>query len=243
MERTITAVTLGRSLRSQANIRTRQPLRSAILVSINSEVREDLNTMKEIFVEELNVKNVGVEEGEEKLVTLTAKANFRSLGPRLGKNMKEVATKVSNFGYPEINSLRQGKSINVSYGENLQIEISLEDIEIRRQEKPGIAAANEGDITVALDLTLDEELEQEGLAREIVNRIQNLRKETGLEVTDRITITYSVPDPVNQAILKHSDYITKETLAKKITAASNIQGGELIKILEYECQFLIEKVG
>ena len=241
MKRTIKTVSLGRYLRSQANIRTRQPLQSAILVSMNAKVRNDLEAMKEIIMEELNVKNVIIEDGEEKLVTLTAKANYRSLGPKLGKNMKEVAAKIAKFCGREINDLRKGNVLPIHFCETGKIDIGIDDIEIRRQEKPGIAAANEGEITVALDLNLDESLKLEGLAREVVNRIQNLRKEAGFDVSDRIKIFFDVPHFVNKAIGKHEKYISKETLATELISSASLDGDTSLMILEHECKFKLEQ--
>ena len=210
MSTTIKAVSLGRFLRSQASLRTRQPLQSAYLVSINPDVRDDLETMKSIVAEELNVKNVIIDEDEDKLVNLLAKANFRQLGPRLGKSMKQIASEIAKFDENQIRSLREGGSIVLAY-DQADVEISIDDIEIKREQKSGIAAANEGDITVALDMNISEDLRIEGWAREIVNRIQNLRKEMDFDVADRIKIHYALPDEIATSIRAHHDYIAGET--------------------------------
>ena len=241
MSRTIQAVSLGRSLRSQAGIRIRQPLKSAILVSMNSQVRKDLEAMTEIIAEELNVKKVVIEKNEERLVNLTAKANFRALGPRLGAHMKHVAKAIAKFSHSEIQSLLDGQCMTVSLDDETPVAIGFDDIEIRREERPGITAVNEHDITVALDLTLDEELEMEGWAREIVNRLQNLRKESNFEVTDRIKVTYSVPKPLENVITKFEDYISRETLAEEFNKVRDLDEFPPQRIGEYDCYFLLTK--
>ena len=241
MSRTIKAVSLGRSLRSQAGIRVRQPLNSAILVSMNSQVRQDLKEMEDIIAEELNVKRIIIEENEEKLVNLTAKANFRTLGPRLGKSMKQAAQFISNLTYGQIRPLLEGYHVEMKLDDGREEKITLDDIEIRRQEKPGIAAVNEGDITVALDVTINKELKLEGWAREIVNRIQNLRKELNLEVTDRIKVGYSVPEPIEEAINKFENYISRETLAVALNEVNETIDAVPFEVDEYQCYFSLTK--
>ena len=244
MSSTIKAVSLGRSLRSQAAIRTRQPLKSAILVSMNSQVRKDLGEMKEIIAEELNVKNIIIKENEEELVNLTAKANFRTLGPRLGKTMKEAAGMISKFNHAQIQSLLEGQVVNLTLGgeTQTQVEVTINDIEIRREERPDIAAVNEQDITVALDLTVNQELEMEGWAREIVNRLQNLRKESNLEVTDRIKITYSAPQPIENVIAKFKSDIARETLAEEFHKTNDMNKNSTLKIGDHTCYFSLAKI-
>ena len=241
MSRTIKAVSLGRSLRSQAGIRVRQPLNSAILVSLNSQVRQDLEEMEEIIAEELNVKRIIIEENEETLVNLSAKANFRTLGPRLGKSMKQAAQFISNLTYDQVRPLIEGSPIGMKLDDGTEAEITLNDIEICRQEKSGIAAVNEDDITVALDLNLNEELTMEGWAREIVNRFQNLRKELNLEVTDRIKVTYSVPEPISKAIAKFESYIARETLAVDLNKVNKIKDVLPFEVGEHLCYFSLTK--
>ncbi len=242
MNRTIHAVSLGRSLRSQAGTRTRQPLNCAFLVSINGDVRDDLNEMKEIIAEELNVKNVVIDENEEKLVHLSAKANFKNLGPRLGKSMKNAAAVIADLDYSAINKLRAGERLSIAISDDSTIEITLDDIELRREEKPGIGVANYQDITVALDMMITEDLEFEGWAREIVNRLQNLRKEADLEVSDRIRIGYRVPAPLDRVIDRFKDYIMGETLGTEITQMGADTEGILIAIDDHDCYFSVDKI-
>jgi len=224
MARTRTAVGLGRFLRSQANARTRHPLRTAILVSMQEDVREDLRALQDIVADELNVKEVDIRDDEEAVVTLSAKANFRALGPRLGKNMKVAAGKIAGLSFEEIQSLREDHAIILELDGADPLELTVDDILIQREEKEDMPVANEGDITVALDLYRDEDLVREGLAREIVHVIQNIRREKELDVSDRITVTYGVPDEVAPAFEQFRDYIMGETLCTTLVRADAVDG-------------------
>lgn len=216
MASTMTAVSLGRYLRTQTKLRVRQPLAEAILVSAESHVREDLEAMSDIIAEELNVKTVTIRADEEALVDLTAKANFRSLGPRFGKEMKAAAAAVAAMTSGQIARLRRDQSIGLAV--NGQNEIfGSDDILIQRSEKDGITVANEGHVTVALDIRLNDALRAEGWARELISRIQNLRKEMNLDVADRISVVYDLPEEIAQAAAACSDYIANEVLAVSLT--------------------------
>ena len=241
MSRAIRAVSLGRYLRSQSGIRTRQPLSSVFLVSISRDVRDDLDSMKDVIAEELNVKNVVIDENEERLVNLSAKANFKKLGPELGKDMKHAASSITNLDHLEIDGLREGKTIELSLANETIISITLDDIEICREEKAGFMAANESDITVALDFTLTETLKLEGFAREIVNRIQNMRKDLNLDVTDRILINYTGPIMIQKVIHEFNSYIMGETLATSINKSEKNDHMETFMIDDHECCFAVEK--
>jgi isoleucyl-tRNA synthetase len=217
MAHAMAAVTLGRFLRTQAGLRIRQPLRSAVLVSANPDVCADLATMREGIAEELNVKEVTVSADEEALVHLSARPNFRALGPRLGKRMKAAAAAIGGLDAAALRCLRNGDSVCLDLGEGDPVTITVADVDVRREEKQGLTVANEGDVTVALDTRLDECLSQEGWAREVVSRIQNLRKEADLEVTDRIDVRYDGPPEIDAAVQAFSDYVRQETLAVCLT--------------------------
>lgn len=212
MASTMTAVSLGRYLRSQTKLRIRQPLSEAVLVSAEQRVRGDLEAMAEVVAEELNVKRVVVQADEETLVDLSAKANYRVLGPRFGKQMKAVAGAIAAMTAGQISELRDTGTVELQV-EGTALTFSTDDILIERTEKAGITVANEGHVTVALDTRLDEALRAEGWAREVVSRIQNLRKEMGLDVVDRITVTLSASEQVQNAVTRFRDYIAREVLA------------------------------
>ncbi len=218
MRRTMAAVSLGRFLRTQAVLKVRQPLAAAVLVSANPEVRADLQEMAAVVAEELNVKTVDVRADEEELVTLSAKPNLKKLGPKLGVKMKAAIPLIAGLGSRAINRLRAGETVSLDVGDGQAVEIGADDILVQRTEKEGMTVANAGDITVALDTRLSAELIQEGWAREVVSKLQNLRKELRFEVTDRIRVTYDAPAEVAQAMVAQSTYICAETLAMSLTA-------------------------
>ena len=240
MARTRTAVGLGRYLRSQAHAKTRHPLRQAILMSLHDDVRADLMALRDIVADELNVKRVEIRANEEDVVTLSAKANFRALGPRLGKHMKVAAQKIAGLGFEEIQFLRAGNAITMELDGAAPFALTADHILIQREEKPGMAVANEGDITVALDLNRDENLVREGRAREVVHVIQNLRKARGLDVADRIRVTYRAADALAPALDQFRDYIMGETLCTALERADDV-AGDAMDLDGHSATFHIEK--
>jgi len=240
MAHTRTAVSLGRYLRSQASAKTRQPLRKVILVSMQDTVREDLEALKDIVMDELNVKTVEIRANEEDVVHLSAKANFKSLGPKLGKNMKVAATKILDLSFEDIQRLRAGEHVVLEVDGIDPVELTVDDILIQREEKEEMAVANEGDITVALDLHLDADLEREGLAREMVHVIQNLRKEKDFDVSDRITVSYSGSDDVAEAVDQFREYIMGETLCTELERGAGV---DVVDLDGQEVAFRVGKVG
>ena len=235
-----TAVSLGRFLRTQANLRVRQPLGSVVLVSAHPEVRADFEAMQDVVAEELNVKEVLVQADEEALVHLTAKANFKRLGPRLGKRMRLAAAAIQQLSAADIRTLRDGGTVSVQLDDGDAIEIGIEDVAVHREEKEGLTVANEGDVTVALDTRLDDELIAEGWAREIVSRLQNMRKEAGLEVADRITVIYELPPEAAAAAVAFAGYIRNETLAVRLEPGE-CGDAELAEINGVACRFVVAR--
>ncbi len=242
MALTIRSVSLGRFLRSQAGLRTRQPLRRVILVSPNATARKCLATMQDIIAEELNVKSVSIDADESRLVTYSAKANFRKLGPQLGGRMKHAATAIARLEQADIVALMNGDKRTISLGDNDNVTITVADIELVRAEKDGMAAANDGDVTVALDMTIDDALEREGQARELVNRLQNLRKDKGFNVDDRIVVDYAVPAPLQPAIETYADYIAGEVLAAEFRPGLTPSEVHRVDIDGHSCYFELAKV-
>ena len=220
MENTMTAVSLGRYLRTQTNLKVRQPLAKAVIVAHDEKVQTMLEETASIIAEELNVKEIAFSRNEEELVHRSAKANFKTLGPKLGKNMKEAAAQIAAFGSLEINNLLLGSSISLTFNDGSTQEITADDLLIQREEKAGMTVATEGGITIALNTTITRELEEEGVAREFVSKIQNLRKDSGFEVSDRINLEYKLDSDLKSALTNFRDYICAETLA--VTLAENL---------------------
>jgi isoleucyl-tRNA synthetase len=214
-------VAMGRTCRNANKLKNRQPLREIKIITRNPQDKKIIERFAAIIQSELNVKNVSFSSDEASLVNLTAKANAKVLGPRLGQKMKVILEKVRNLGPDQVSKLEKEGSLEIE-GE----KISVSEVTIERQPKQAGAIQSMGTVTVWLDSTLDESLINEGLSREFVNRIQKLRKDTGLEVTNRITIQVSCTAELQKAITQFSAYIQEETLADKIdfqNAAAEMQ--------------------
>jgi isoleucyl-tRNA synthetase len=213
------AVSMGRALRSQCNIKIRQPLKTVELVTRNPAEKKVLLEMEELIREELNVKNVIFRDNEEDLVEYEAKANFRVMGKGLGKDMKAAAEKINAFSQREIQSILDGAILSIEVisesGESRSVEITADKLDIRRIEKANLKILNEGTLTVGMDTDITPELSKEGDVRDLVRGVQNLRKELGFEVTDRILLSLGGSERLKSAWEAFSDYVSSETLASK----------------------------
>ncbi|MEW6750209.1 MAG: isoleucine--tRNA ligase [Candidatus Latescibacterota bacterium] len=205
------AVALGRSLRSRHNLKIRQPLRRLFLLPPDERSRHELAGMTSLIADELNVKEVVLVEDETRFSQVSYRPNFRALGPRFGKRMAEVTRRIAALTREEAHHLQAGGTLEVGGG-----HITAADVEIQRTERPGTVAAIEDNLGVGLDVALDEALVLEGTAREFVNRVQNMRKEVGLSVTDRIRVGVNGGDSLERAVRQHQDYIAGETLAVEV---------------------------
>ncbi|MCL2068235.1 MAG: DUF5915 domain-containing protein, partial [Treponema sp.] len=209
------AVSMGRSLRSQYNIKVRQPLRLAELVTRNAEEKTVLMEMSEIIREELNVKDLVFSDNEEDLVEYEVKANFRVLGKELGKDMKAAAERIEKLSQAEIKGLLEGASISleISGAGVRSIEIDAGKVDIRRNEKANLRVINEGTLTVGLDTEITGELSMEGDIRDLIRGVQNARKEAGLSVTDRIKLIVYGSQKLKEAWERFGSVAAAETLA------------------------------
>ncbi len=221
MDIILKSVNLGRALRAKHQIKIRQPLQKITILTKNSAVQGVLGEMSELIIDELNIKDVEISQNEENLVTLTAKPNLRVLGPKLGKNLNILRPQIENLSPELIVELQDGKKINLDL-DGGAFEIGIDELFIQREQKEGIVTENEGDITVALDIHINNELKAEGFAREFVNKIQQTRKELDFEVTDKIQIGFSCGDELKQAINVHETYIKTETLAAELNYADSV---------------------
>ncbi|MBF0276428.1 MAG: isoleucine--tRNA ligase [SAR324 cluster bacterium] len=236
MDLILSAVSMGRSLRNRHQLKIRQPLAKIFLITRDPEAKDILNNMEELITEELNIKEVMIADNEEELVSYSAKANFKVLGSKLGKKMKQTAQEISKLGFDEILRLRDGQSVTLQIdGEMLTLESG--DVLIQRHEKEGLLVLTENNLTVALDTDLTEELVQEGFAREFINKVQNMRKEQMFDVMDRIQVRYQTTEPVQKAVDQFNDFIKTETLANFLESDSTGEqalqwdiNGELCKI-------------
>lgn len=209
------AVSMGRSLRYQFNLKIRQPLRSVELVTRNPKEKSVLLEMEDSIREELNVKDVVFHEKEDELVEYRAKANFRVLGKELGGLMGEAARKIQSLGQNEILSILDGGVLSLDIGDRT-VELTEDKIIVDRLEKEHLKVLNEGTLTVGLDTLLTKELIQEGQVRDLIRGIQNLRKEKGLDVTDRIRLFVSGTKSMKEGFESFNEFISSETLASEI---------------------------
>ncbi|HVO75206.1 MAG TPA: isoleucine--tRNA ligase [Ignavibacteriaceae bacterium] len=235
-------VYLTRAMRAKANLKVRQPLRK-IMVAVDKSKTEALSKMKEVILDEVNIKELIVLKDDSEIVNKSAKPNFKSIGPKFGKNVNPVANAIKSFTKDDIARLEKGESVYIHLN-NEKLAITKEDAEIVSTEISGWVVESEGGVTVAIDTALDEKLVREGLAREFVNRIQNMRKDAGFEVTDRIAIKYSGSKGLINAIDEFSKYIANETLAEKMINDEIKDGGikQSWKIGEFDCSIQIEKL-
>ncbi|MCF7791534.1 MAG: isoleucine--tRNA ligase [Victivallales bacterium] len=216
MTHTIITVSLGRYLRTKREIKVRQPLKEVVIITPDEKIKELLRETSDIIKEELNVKEVTFKHDEEELVVRHAKANFKELGPKIGKDVKEVSEIIADFDAKVITKIMNGETHEITLASGREMELSHKDILIFRKEREGLTVATEKDITVALNTTITPELEQEGFAREFVSKVQNMRKELDLNVTDRIIINYFVPEKYLEAITNFAGYIKAETLSNEL---------------------------
>ncbi|NNM15671.1 MAG: class I tRNA ligase family protein, partial [Bacteroidia bacterium] len=218
------------SLRRKESIKVRQPLNKILVPVLDNAFQKKVEAVKDIILTEVNVKNIEFITDTSGIMTKKIKPNFKVLGPKVGGAMKQVAAQINAMTQEDIQLFEKEGSFSIKNGENV-LELGPSDAEIVSEDIQGWQVANSGKLTVALDVTIDEELKQEGLAREIVNRIQNLRKDKGFEVTDKINIQIQKHDSLNKSISNNKDYICNEILANTL---------ELVDIVENEKASLIE---
>jgi isoleucyl-tRNA synthetase len=202
-------------LRKKHMLRVRQPLQKIMIPVLNQEVAEHLMHVKDLILSEVNVKELELLTDGAGMLVKSIKPNFKTIGPKYGKQMKSIATLVAGFNQEDIASVESNGGWNGEI-DGTTIALDLADFEINAQDIPGWLVASEGGITVALDITLSDELKSEGIAREVVNRIQNMRKDTGFEVTDRIGVEIDTTETVEKAIKQFETYICNEVLANTI---------------------------
>ncbi len=217
------------SLRRKVSIKVRQPLSKMMVPVLNEKFREQLQLVQNLILTEVNVKEMEFLDDSSGVLVKKIKPNFKTLGPRFGKSMKEVSASIASMSQQDISTLERNGSFLVSIN-GLQEAITTEDVEILSEDIPGWLVANEGKFTVALDITVTDSLRQEGIARELINRIQNLRKDAGFEVTDKIKISIIKHDSIVQAIETHREYIASQTLAREICLVDSLPCGTISSV-------------
>ena len=237
LAQTITSMVF--SLRKKENIKVRQPLQKVMIPVLDKKTEEQILAVSELIKQEVNVKELQLINAEEAshLIVKQIKPNFKTLGSRLGKDMKTVGSEIQNMNSEQISALeKDGKMTIAGY------EIGLEDVEISTKDIPGWTVASEGKTTVALDLTITDELKSEGIAREFINRIQNLRKEKDFELTDRISISLEEDSPFKTELINNNAYISEEVLCNQIEFVNSLPIFDEIEIDEVKFKVNVNKI-
>ncbi len=237
LAQTITSMVF--SLRKKENVKVRQPLQKVMIPVLDKKTEEQILAVSELIKQEVNVKELQLINAEQAshLIVKQIKPNFKSLGQRLGKDMKTVAGEITNMTSEQISTIeKEGKMTIAGY------EIGLEDVEISTKDIPGWTVASEGKTTVALDLTITDELKSEGIAREFINRVQNLRKDKDFDLTDRISISLEENCPFRKELTNNEQYICTEVLSDKIEFVISLANFEEIEIDEVKFNVNIEKI-
>ncbi|WP_293892057.1 isoleucine--tRNA ligase [Flavobacterium sp.] len=235
-----TVSSLVLSLRKKEMIKVRQPLQKVIIPAFDANFKAEILAVSDLIKAEVNVKEIELLDDASGVLVKQIKPNFKTLGPRFGKDMGLIAKEIQNFSAEQINELeRNGELMLVISGNN--IILTSDDVEISSQDIPGWLVANADGITVALDITLTEELVKEGIARELVNRIQNLRKDSGFEVTDKIKVHLQPSEGLEKAVVANEKYIKSETLTETLVFVDDLTNGTEIEFDNIKTRILISK--
>jgi isoleucyl-tRNA synthetase len=236
----ISSMVLG--LRRKEKLRVRQPLAKIVVPVLNPQFGEQLDAVKNIILSEINVKEIEYLSGSEGVIKKKIKPNFKTLGPKYSKLMKQISAAIAQMGQADITAIEVKGSYAIEI-ENETIVLTPEDVEILSEDIPGWLVASEGALTVALDIHVTEELRQEGIAREFVNRIQNIRKESDFEVTDKIRVQIQKNDLLNEALEKHAEYISNQTLASSFVLVDSVktENARQVDIDEVVTYVVVEK--
>ncbi|TVQ17445.1 MAG: isoleucine--tRNA ligase [Spirochaetaceae bacterium] len=233
------AVSMGRAIRSMHNLKIRQPLMAIHLVTRDATERRILIEMEDFIRDELNVKEVVFRENEEELVEYSAKANFRKLGRELGPAMREAAAKIESLSAAEIHGLIEGTTLSIDVA-GRALDLSADDVIVQRSEKENLKVLNEGSLTVALDPEITEDLRHEGYVRDLIRHVQNVRKESGLDVTDRIRLTLAGSAEVRAAVDANEEYLMGETLSVSLDWSDDARGVD-VAVGEGRCSISVAK--
>ncbi|MEZ3558717.1 MAG: isoleucine--tRNA ligase [Duncaniella sp.] len=226
-------VSMSLALRRKVNIKVRQPLSTLMVPALDADMRSMLEAISGLVKDEINVKDLKIVSGDENIIVKSARPDFKKLGPKHGKNMKAVAEAIKNLDHAGVAALEADGYINLSIN-GVETRVDACDVDIISEDIPGWLVANNGPVTIALDVTVTPELKREGIAREIVNRVQNIRKQSGFEVTDRISLVFSSSEATDEAIREHADYISRQVLANSLDIADVDSAAEGVSQLEID---------
>ena len=240
MQSAQTISSLVLSLRKKEMIKVRQPLQRVMIPVLDAKQKAEIEAVAELIKAEVNVKEIELLDDASGVLIKQIKPNFKALGPRFGKDMGLISKEIQNFSQEHIKTIENTGTIDIVVS-GKSVNLTSEDVEISSQDIPGWLVANANGITVALDITISEELKKEGIARELVNRIQNIRKDSGFEVTDRIKVTLHENPELKEAIAANEEYIKSETLTDTIVFADKVENGTEIEFDDIKTLVLISK--
>ncbi|WP_299011229.1 isoleucine--tRNA ligase [uncultured Tenacibaculum sp.] len=241
MENAQTISSLVLSLRAKEKIKVRQPLQKIMIPVLDAVQKEEILAVADLIKSEVNVKEIELLDDASGILVKQIKPNFKALGPKFGKDMKLIANQIQGFTQEDIFKIEKEGEISVEIN-NKMITLETADVEISSKDIEGWLVANAEGLTVALDVTINDELRKEGVARELVNRIQNARKDTGLEVTDKIKLTILQADDLRESVLANENYIKAETLTNELVFVDDLNNGTEIEFDTIKSRMLIEKI-
>jgi isoleucyl-tRNA synthetase len=228
------------ALRRKVNIKVRQPLSFMMVPVTDERKKQAIEAVQALILNEVNVKDIRYVDNTTGILVKKIKPDFKKLGPRYGKIMKDLAAAIAKLSQDNIFLLEQSGRLEIPVAGQIA-EITVDDVEILSEDIPGWLVANNDSWTVALDITVTDDLRKEGIARELVNRIQNIRKSSGYEITDKITLTIQPDKRINEAVEEYKSYIANQVLATKITLAPLTNGTE-IDFDDFKLAVLIERL-
>jgi len=227
------------SLRKKMGINVRQPLAKVLIPILDDNFKDKVELVKDLILSETNIKEISYITDTAGFIKKKVKPNFKALGAKVGKDMKLVTEVINKMSQEELAQFEKDGTFAIA---NTAYSIALSDVEIIAEDIPGWQVTNMGSLTVALDVNITTELKQEGLSRELINRVQNLRKELAFEVTDRITVSLQQDNLISPAVLENKHYICTEILADDIILTENPLNGNKIVIEDVELEILIAKI-
>ena len=240
MAKAQTISSLVLSIRQKEKIKVRQPLQKIMIPVLDDKQKHEIEAVADLIMSEVNVKEIELLDDASGILVKRIKPNFKVLGPKYGKEMKQIAQSVDALGQEDIQKIEQEGEISLKI-ENKIIKLQLQDVEISSQDIEGWLVASQGSLTVALDVTINDDLRKEGIARELVNRIQNIRKESGYEVTDKIDIKILKDGLIENAVKSNLGYIKAETLTAELNFEDKLENGTAIAFDEVNTKLFIEK--
>ena len=241
MENAQTISSLVLSLRAKEKIKVRQPLQKIMIPVLDTQQKEEILAVSDLIKHEVNVKEIELLDDASGILVKQIKPNFKTLGPKFGRDMKSISNAIQNFSQEDIINIEKDGNLSIKIDEKT-IHLEISDVEISSKDIEGWLVANAQGLTVALDVTISEELHKEGIARELVNRIQNLRKDSGFEVTDKILLTVLNYQNLKESVQENKEYIMSETLTKELVFVDSLTDGTEIEFDNIKSRILIKKM-